>query len=129
MKYTISEKIGLRKLFQTKLVNRIKLSSNNRTVLASLGVGAVYNKELETTSSSLNILQDAIPEPPTLPTQEIIEAIVSNGEPPFSALGLGGWSPVGMVQQCLEYLHITMDIPWWGAIAIGKKCYTKLSCY
>lgn len=26
---------------------------------------------------------------------------------------------MGLVQQCMEFLHVTMDIPWWGTIAIG----------
>jgi YidC/Oxa1 family membrane protein insertase len=61
---------------------------------------------------------DSIPEPPSLPVAEVAEAIV--GEPSFASLGLGGWSPVGIVQNCMEYLHIGLDIPWWGTIMIGK---------
>lgn len=68
----------------------------------------------------------AIPEPPSIPTETITETVTeqvikyaANGEPTFASIGLGGWTPAGMVQQCMEYLHITLDIPWWGAIAIG----------
>lgn len=71
-------------------------------------------------------LSESIPEPPPVPDPstlaEINEAVQSlgpNGEPTFASLGLGGWSPVGMVQNCLEYLHISLDVPWWGAILIG----------
>lgn len=71
-------------------------------------------------------LIDPIPEPPPLPDPSTIvdlsgavQALASNGEPTFPSIGLGGWSPVGMVQQCLEYLHISLDVPWWGAIVIG----------
>lgn len=49
-------------------------------------------------------------------TTEVLNAI---GEPTFASLGLGGWSPVGLVQNGMEFLHVTLDIPWWGAIAIG----------
>ncbi|KAJ9579943.1 hypothetical protein L9F63_004416 [Diploptera punctata] len=61
-----------------------------------------------------------IPEPPPVPpeiTQQVVENVV--GEPTFASLGLGGWSPVGLVQNCLEYLHIGCDIPWWTSIMIG----------
>lgn len=66
---------------------------------------------------------DAIPEPPPVPElsglADAVQSLSANGEPSFASLGLGGWSPVGMVQQCLEYLHVSLDVPWWGAILIG----------
>lgn len=68
----------------------------------------------------------AIPEPPPIPdpstfetVTEVVRTFASNGEPTFASIGLGGWTPVGLVQQGMEYLHITLDIPWWGAIAIA----------
>ncbi|CAG9135847.1 unnamed protein product [Plutella xylostella] len=67
-------------------------------------------------------LIESIPEPPPVPDAAALDAIQSlaaNGEPTFASIGLGGWSPVGMVQNCLEFVHVTMDIPWWGAILIG----------
>lgn len=67
-----------------------------------------------------------IPDAPPIPLVEepsVVETIVNqlaaNGEPTFASIGLGGNTPVGLVQQCMEFLHCTMDIPWWGAIAIG----------
>ncbi|KAJ2949522.1 hypothetical protein O0L34_g15443 [Tuta absoluta] len=74
-------------------------------------------------------LLDNIPEPPPVPDpsllaeiNEIAPTLAANGEPSFESLGLGGWSPVGLVQNALEYLHVTLDIPWWGAILIGTIC-------
>lgn len=77
----------------------------------------------------------SIPEPPAIPDtpvaqfQEVIEkavessqALVEGAEPAFSTLGLGGWSPVGMVQNCMEFAHITCDLPWWGTILLGTIC-------
>ncbi|KAH8365829.1 hypothetical protein KR093_005210, partial [Drosophila rubida] len=64
----------------------------------------------------------AIPEAPVVPvadSQLLMETITLNGEPPFASIGLGGWSPVGIVQNCMEFVHCTWDIPWWGTIAIG----------
>ncbi|VVD02064.1 unnamed protein product [Leptidea sinapis] len=69
---------------------------------------------------------DNIPEPPPVPdlsafdgVTDAVQSLSVNGEPTFASLGLGGWSPVGIVQQCLEYLHVSLDVPWWGAILVG----------
>ena len=63
-----------------------------------------------------------IPEPPAVPplVEELVETLPLSGELPFEKLGLGGWSPVGIVQNCMEYLHVGCDLPWWTTIAIGK---------
>jgi hypothetical protein len=63
-----------------------------------------------------------IPEPPAVPpvVEELIETLPLSGELPFENIGLGGWTPVGIVQNCMEYLHIGCDLPWWATIAIGK---------
>ncbi|XP_014481852.1 PREDICTED: mitochondrial inner membrane protein OXA1L [Dinoponera quadriceps] len=63
-----------------------------------------------------------IPDPPIPPIQEVVENIVKlhpNGEQTLESLGLGGWTPVGIVQNLLEYMHIGLDIPWWSTIVIG----------
>lgn len=52
--------------------------------------------------------------------------LAANGEPTFSSLGLGGWSPTGIVQNCLEYMHVSHNIPWWGTIVIGTICVRAL---
>lgn len=57
------------------------------------------------------------PIPPAVPLNNVTELV--SGEPSFASIGLGGYSPVGIVQNCMEFLHCTWDIPWWGAIAIG----------
>lgn len=64
----------------------------------------------------------SIPNAPVAPpvVEPVQEALVNAlGEPTFSSIGLGGWSPVGIVQNCMEFLHVGCDIPWWGTIAIG----------
>ncbi|XP_075160855.1 OXA1L mitochondrial inner membrane protein isoform X2 [Haematobia irritans] len=63
-----------------------------------------------------------IPAAPAIPENvgEVTGTVVNAlGEPTFASIGLGGWSPVGLVQNCMEFLHVTWDLPWWGAIAIG----------
>lgn len=63
-----------------------------------------------------------IPDAPTPPASVIETVAELAGEPSFASIGLGGYSPVGIVQNCMEFLHCTWDIPWWGAIAIGTLC-------
>ncbi|XP_073975642.1 OXA1L mitochondrial inner membrane protein isoform X18 [Rhodnius prolixus] len=41
------------------------------------------------------------------------------GHPTLESVGLGGWGPIGLVQQSLDFLHVTCDIPWWGSIVVG----------
>lgn len=57
------------------------------------------------------------------PIQEMVENVVMkfhpNGEPTFESLGLGGWSPSGIVQNFLEFMHISLDMPWWVTIVTG----------
>lgn len=75
----------------------------------------------ETAGKTLVNLAD-IPAPPVAPETAgdvASQAINALGEPTFASIGLGGWSPVGLVQNCMEFVHVTLDIPWWGAIAIG----------
>lgn len=70
---------------------------------------------------------DTIPEPPPIPSaapeiSDLVSSVAANGEPTFASLGLGGWTPVGIVQNCMEFLHVGCDLPWWGVIAIGTIC-------
>ena len=61
-----------------------------------------------------------IPDPPA-PALDVDMGIVSEtGEVAFSALNLGGWSPIGIAQSALEFIHITGNVPWWATIVIGK---------
>ncbi|XP_046390425.1 mitochondrial inner membrane protein OXA1L [Ischnura elegans] len=77
-------------------------------------------------NNNVDSVVDFIPEPPTAPVQEIVNAVQDVvGEPTFASLGLGGWTPVGVVQNCMEYLHIDCGLPWWGAIALGT-CVVRI---
>lgn len=42
-----------------------------------------------------------------------------NGEPTFASLGLGGSSPIGIAQSTFEWLHITLNMPWWATIVLA----------
>lgn len=34
----------------------------------------------------------------------------------LASMGLGGYSPVGLLQTSLEWIHLTTGLPWWGSI-------------
>ncbi|NWZ30048.1 OXA1L protein, partial [Asarcornis scutulata] len=51
-----------------------------------------------------------------------LEAPVVGSEPPevlLQDLGLGAWTPVGLVQGALQGLHLHAGLPWWAAIVLG----------
>ena len=35
----------------------------------------------------------------------------------LTSAGLGGYTPVGIIQHALEFLHVQANMPWWAAIA------------
>ncbi|XP_050774863.1 mitochondrial inner membrane protein OXA1L isoform X4 [Gopherus flavomarginatus] len=37
----------------------------------------------------------------------------------LAELGLGSYTPVGLIQNLLEFLHTDLGLPWWGAIMAG----------
>uniref|UniRef100_A0A182QBU0 Membrane insertase YidC/Oxa/ALB C-terminal domain-containing protein n=1 Tax=Anopheles farauti TaxID=69004 RepID=A0A182QBU0_9DIPT len=96
---------------------------NSRFSTAKPITAAILVRNLSTADNADKTAQllETIPEPPTIPQSGAPEIadIVAGAEPAFSTLGLGGWTPVGIVQNCMEYLHIGLDLPWWGCIAIG----------
>lgn len=66
-----------------------------------------------------------IPLPPA-PPESVGPALNALGEPTFESLGLGGWSPVGLIQSALEFIHVSVGLPWWGTIAIATVILRSL---
>ncbi|XP_045463434.1 mitochondrial inner membrane protein OXA1L isoform X2 [Harmonia axyridis] len=102
------------------IVDASQVSTNT---VVEANVLSPVNTEKITTASSESITIDPIPEPPPvpefLPVNEVVEQLNALGQPTFASMGLGGWTPVGLIQQCFEFCNVTMGIPWWGTIAIG----------
>ncbi|XP_069575075.1 mitochondrial inner membrane protein OXA1L isoform X2 [Brachyistius frenatus] len=48
---------------------------------------------------------------------EVLRAAAT--EPTLVELGLAAHTPVGLVQNLLEFMHIDLGLPWWGAIVVG----------
>ncbi|KAM6202562.1 mitochondrial inner membrane protein OXA1L [Rhynchocyon petersi] len=55
-----------------------------------------------------------VPEVPPAETADVVQAAA---EQSFAELGLGSYTPVGLIQNFLEFMHVDMGLPWWGAIA------------
>lgn len=74
-------------------------------------------------AESSDIIIEPIPEPPPIPDQlaELAGKLNELGEPTFESMGLGGWSPIGMIQNCLEFAHVTWGLPWWQTVVLGKQ--------
>ncbi|MED6269936.1 hypothetical protein CHARACLAT_004632 [Characodon lateralis] len=48
---------------------------------------------------------------------DILQAVAA--EPRLAELGLAGYTPVGLIQSLLEFFHMDLGLPWWGAIVVG----------
>ena len=67
------------------------------------------------------------PEPTSLTsTTEVMEtsahaqwasdaALVAPGDH-LSSLGLGGYSPIGLIQSSMDWIHVHTGLPWWASI-------------
>ncbi|KAK7114804.1 mitochondrial inner membrane protein OXA1L-like [Littorina saxatilis] len=90
-------------------------SSESTTRTASAIIDAASDKAIPT---------DYIPPPPPVPdqTDALPELLNALGEPHLSTMGLGGWTPSGLVQQALDAMHASLGLPWWEAIIIGTIC-------
>ncbi|KAF8999850.1 60Kd inner membrane protein-domain-containing protein [Cyathus striatus] len=45
----------------------------------------------------------------------------------LSALGLGGYTPWGIVEWSLEYLHVWSQLPWFWTIVVGSALWRTLT--
>ena len=62
---------------------------------------------------SLEHLADAAPT-----AVEVLQAATADST--LAELGLAAHTPVGLIQNLLEYMHLDLGLPWWGAIVVGK---------
>lgn len=74
----------------------------------------------------------------TQPVTEVADAPVlamdvlqgAGAELSLSELGLGCYTPVGLIQNLLEFMHVGIGLPWWGAIVAGKILLgSKSKCF
>ncbi|KAH8380198.1 hypothetical protein KR009_009443 [Drosophila setifemur] len=95
--------------------------ASSAAALSGAPVAAAGGDYMEAVSTTQLVDLTNLPAAPTPPA--LVEQVAEVGnfanEASFASVGLGGYSPVGLVQNCMEFLHCTWDLPWWGAIAVG----------
>uniref|UniRef100_A0A9L0SQR4 OXA1L mitochondrial inner membrane protein n=1 Tax=Equus caballus TaxID=9796 RepID=A0A9L0SQR4_HORSE len=73
----------------------------------------------------------ATPSPPAVTevaSGETADVVQAAAEQSFAELGLGSYTPVGLIQNLLEFMHVNLGLPWWGAIAAckGNTSWTRV---
>lgn len=56
---------------------------------------------------------------------EVLQAATT--EASLAELGLAHHTPVGLIQNLLEFFHVDLGLPWWGAIVVGKHRFKGTS--
>ncbi|XP_061197527.1 mitochondrial inner membrane protein OXA1L-like isoform X1 [Saccostrea echinata] len=49
---------------------------------------------------------------------DVTSSLNALGEESLKSLGLGKFTPPGLMQQFLELVHVNLDVPWWTSIVI-----------
>ncbi|KAG8975648.1 Mitochondrial inner membrane protein oxa1, partial [Tulasnella sp. 427] len=100
----------------------------SETAAASSAAPTLPPAELYKPTSDVPSLADVLaptasaPSVPPLPSDasiaDIVTAPLANGDHigDLASLGLGGWSPAGLVQTLLEQIHVHTGMPWWATI-------------
>ncbi|KAE8279239.1 Mitochondrial inner membrane protein OXA1L Hsa OXA1Hs Oxidase assembly 1-like protein [Larimichthys crocea] len=63
--------------------------------------------------------------PSSTSTEQVADAaptaveVLTATETSLAELGLGAYTPVGLIQNMLEFMHVDLGLPWWGAIVVG----------
>lgn len=63
------------------------------------------------------LIQQVVDAAPT--ATEILQ--IAATEQSLAELGLAGYTPVGLIQNLLEFMHVDIGLPWWGAIVVGQQ--------
>ncbi|XP_021371293.1 mitochondrial inner membrane protein OXA1L-like isoform X1 [Mizuhopecten yessoensis] len=67
-------------------------------------------------------------EPPSLPDViDVSQTVNALGEPSLASMGLGNYTPSGLYQHGLEFLHVGVGMPWWEAILVSTILVRVLS--
>ncbi len=92
---------------------------------SSVTLNKAATNELVTTVITTPTVPLAV-DPASVNTSDVLEtsahgqwasdaALVSTGDD-LSSLGLGGYSPIGLIQLSMEWIHLHTGMPWWASI-------------
>ncbi|KAM9645308.1 mitochondrial inner membrane protein OXA1L isoform 4-T4 [Trichechus inunguis] len=92
-------------------------------VLAAAGPRCLSTSAVSFAEAQVQASPPAVPvtPSPTAVTEvapgETADVVQAAAEQSFAELGLGSYTPVGLIQNLLEFMHVDLGLPWWGAIA------------
>ncbi|XP_048218825.1 mitochondrial inner membrane protein OXA1L [Perognathus longimembris pacificus] len=92
---------------------RVSPASGARCLSTAAAAAARAEAQIQTPAAP------AAPSPatPDVAPAETADAVQAAVEQSFAELGLGSHTPVGLIQNFLEFMHVEVGLPWWGAIA------------
>ncbi|KAM4714860.1 mitochondrial inner membrane protein OXA1L [Anableps anableps] len=79
------------------------------------GSVSVATSVADSSASPLPVIEQAAEAAPV--AADILQAVAA--EPRLAELGLASYTPVGLIQNLLEFFHMDLGLPWWGAIVVG----------
>nr|XP_012321896.1 mitochondrial inner membrane protein OXA1L [Aotus nancymaae] len=83
----------------------------------SLSTSAISFAEVQVQAPPVVPATPSPTEVPEVASGETADIVQAAAETSFSELGLGSYTPVGLIQNLLEFMHVELGLPWWGAIA------------
>lgn len=115
--------------------------SNILLILQTIDAAQSLSTPSETADAALSVPVSipslaADPAPAVTPpiTEQVAEAPLTaldvlqgaGAEASLSELGLCSATPVGLIQNLLEFMHVGIGLPWWGAIVAGRVVHLCL---
>ena len=88
------------------------------------GVDEILSKAASEISKDSSIIKDVVDLGKFKPElTDVASSLNALGEESLKSLGLAKFTPVGLIQQVLELIHVNLDISWFGSIVICKIFY------
>ncbi|KAG7330263.1 hypothetical protein KOW79_006485 [Hemibagrus wyckioides] len=103
---------------ETALVSAPETTAEAAQILASESV-PVATSVLDTAPDLTPVITQSVTEVTEAPVLAMDVLQGAGAELSLSELGLGSFTPVGLIQNLLEFMHVGIGLPWWGAIVAG----------
>nr|XP_022336377.1 mitochondrial inner membrane protein OXA1L-like [Crassostrea virginica] len=86
---------------------------------STTGVDEILSKAASEISKDSSIIKDVVDLGKFKPElTDVASSLNALGEESLKSLGLAKFTPVGLIQQVLELIHVNLDISWFGSIVI-----------
>ncbi len=101
--------------------NPVAKNASQRRFASGTPVSSTTTSDAFATSSMEQWAADAALEEAAA-TAALEEGTAEFAAESLSDLGLGGYSPVGLIESMLNGIHSTLGLPWWMSIVLGTVC-------